>query len=100
MRRPEDCHDMTQLRAEIDRIDTALVDLLSRRAGYIDRAVTLKSSAGLPARIDTRVAEVVAHVRARADAAGLDPELAEALWTRLIDWSIAREEHVLGKDDG
>ena len=89
---------MAELRAEIDRIDAALVDLLAERITYIDRAAELKPALGLPARIDDRVEEVVAKVRASAVARGVDPDLAEALWRRLIDWSIAREEVVLGSD--
>ncbi|MCV2865655.1 chorismate mutase, partial [Defluviimonas sp. WL0075] len=52
---------------------------------------------GLPARIEDRVEEVVAKVRARAEADGLDPALVEDLWRRLIEWSIAREERRLGR---
>ena len=93
-----ECSTMAELRAEIDRIDAALVDLLAERITYIDRAAELKPALGLPARIDDRVEEVVAKVRASAVARGVDPDLAEALWRRLIDWSIAREEVVLGSD--
>ena len=89
---------MAELRAEIDRIDAGLVDLIAERITYIDRAAELKPGLGLPARIDDRVEEVVAKVRASAVARGVDPDLAEALWRRLIDWSIAREEVVLGSD--
>ncbi|PQV56356.1 isochorismate pyruvate lyase [Defluviimonas denitrificans] len=89
---------MAELRAEIDRIDAGLVDLIAERITYIDRAAELKPALGLPARIDDRVEEVVAKVRASAVARGVDPDLAEALWRRLIDWSIAREEVVLGSD--
>ena len=93
-----DCNTMAELRAEIDRIDTALVALLAERVSYIDRAVDLKSDLGLPARIEDRVEDVVARVRATAAGRGVDPDLVEDLWRRLIDWSIAREEVVLGKD--
>ncbi|MCU9850223.1 chorismate mutase [Defluviimonas sp. WL0024] len=96
--KPADCATMADVRAEIDRIDGALVALLTERAGYIDRASELKPALGLPARIDDRVEDVVAKVKARAMAEGLDPELVEALWRRLIDWSIAREEAVIGRD--
>ena len=89
---------MAELRAEIDRIDAGLVDLIAERITYIDRAAELKPGLGLPARIDDRVEEVVAKVRASAVARGVDPDLAEALWRRLIDWSIAREEVVLGSE--
>ena len=83
---------MAEVRAGIDALDARIVALLAERAGYIDRAAALKPAEGLPARIDARVEEVVANVRAAARAEGLDPDLAEALWRQLIDWSIAREE--------
>ncbi|WP_323038274.1 chorismate mutase [Gemmobacter sp.] len=98
MRKPADCADMGQLRAEIDRLDAALVALLAERSGFIDRAAQIKAGNGLPARIPGRVEEVVANVRRLAAAGGLAPDLAEDLWRRLIDWSIAREEAHLGAD--
>ncbi|WP_096784720.1 chorismate mutase [Rhodobacter sp. CZR27] len=98
MRDPEDCHSMEDVRAMIDALDAQLVEALARRAGYIDRAAEIKTVEGLPARIDVRVEEVVRNVRVRAMAEGLDPALIETLWRILIDWSIAREEEVLGPD--
>ena len=98
MKRPADCETMQDIRAEIDRLDAALIALLVERAGYIDRAALVKAGAGLPARIDARVEQVVANVRAEAVAQGLSPDLVETLWRQLIDWSIAREETVLGAD--
>ena len=95
---PHDCADMAELRAGIDAVDAGLVALLARRAAYIDRAAVIKGPLQLPARIEWRVEEVVTKVRAEAGAQGLDPDLAEALWRRLIDWSIAREARVLGDD--
>ncbi|MCL6286203.1 chorismate mutase [Ruegeria sp. 2012CJ41-6] len=98
LKAPQDCETMQDLRVQIDRLDQHLVELLRTRATYIDRASQLKPGEGLPARIPARVEEVVAKVRARADGAGLDPDLAERLWRILIDWSITREEQVLGPD--
>ena len=98
MKRPADCDTMQDIRAEIDRLDAALIMLLVERAGYIDRAAVVKAGTGLPARIDARVEQVVANVRAEAVAQGLSPDLAETLWRQLMDWSIAREETVLGVD--
>ena len=71
---------------------------LAARAGYIDRAIVLKQIELLPARIDDRIEQVVDRVRARALIEGLDPALTEDLWRRLMEWSIAREEQVLGPD--
>lgn len=93
---PDQCRSMDELRIQIDALDARLVALLAERARYIDRAAQLKSGLGLPARIDDRVEEVVANVRTRASAEGLDPGLAEMLWRDLIEWSIGREEMALG----
>lgn len=98
MRDPADCTTMAHVRAEIDRLDQDLVRLFAARAAFIDRAAEIKAEVDLPARIDTRVEEVVQNVRAHAQAYGLPPDLVEKLWRRLIDWSIAREESRLGPD--
>ncbi|WP_430463260.1 chorismate mutase [Tabrizicola sp.] len=98
MKAPQDCHDMTELRAAIDALDAGIVAQLKARADYIDRAVQLKQTNGLPARIEVRVEEVVTKVRAEAVAQGLDPDLVEDIWRRLINWSIAREEQTLGPE--
>ncbi|MBP7002787.1 chorismate mutase [Amaricoccus sp.] len=89
---------MAAIRGEIDRLDRDLVALLVRRAACIDRAVAVKRAEGLPARIDARVDEVMANVRAIAAAEGLDPDLVGEIWARLVEWSIAREERALGED--
>ncbi|MCT8329942.1 chorismate mutase [Albidovulum sediminis] len=99
MHAPCDCTTMADVRAEIDRLDAALVGLLAERARYIDRAAEIKAGAGLPARIEARVEEVVANVRAGAARRGLPEDLVETLWRQLIDWSIAREETRLGPDE-
>jgi len=98
MRQPADCETMAHIRAEIDRVDEQLVRLFAERTGYIDRAAQIKADVDLPARIDTRVEEVVQNVRRHAATYGLPPELVEKLWRRLIDWSVAREESHLGPD--
>ncbi|NOD93017.1 chorismate mutase [Ruegeria sp. HKCCD4884] len=95
---PQDCNTMQELRVQIDRLDRQLIEVLVKRASYIDRASQLKPGEGLPARIPDRVEEVVQRVRKSSDELGMDPDLAEELWRILIDWSIAREERVLGSD--
>ena len=91
----QNCADMTELRAQIDDLDQMLVELLAIRAGYIDRAVELKSQNGWPARIPARGEEVISNARAKAGQSGLDPDLIEGLWRQLVEWSIAREARVI-----
>ena len=92
---PANCSDMTALRANIDALDRDLVRLLRLRAAHIDRAIELKRANGWPARIPSRVEDVVTKVRAESAACGLDPDLTEQLWRQLIDWSIDREARVI-----
>jgi isochorismate pyruvate lyase len=98
-RDPHDCRSMSDLRAEIDRIDRALIALLARRAACIDRAATLKRAEGLPARIEDRIEEVVANARRAAEAGGLDAAAVAALWRGIVEWSVAREERALARDE-
>jgi isochorismate pyruvate lyase len=95
-RDPKTCADMAELRALIDALDADLVALLARRAKCIDRAVELKQQVGWPARIESRVEDVVEKVREQAGSRQLDADLVERLWRELIAWSIAREEVSLG----
>ncbi|MFD2174612.1 chorismate mutase [Rhodobacter lacus] len=90
---------MAALRAEIDALDAQIVTLLADRARLIDRAAQLKPGEGLPARIEARVEEVVRNAMREAEARGLDPALIETIWRLIVEWSIAREERVLGKED-
>lgn len=94
---PNACQTMADLRTQIDAIDTDLIGLLVKRSHYIDRAVDLKKIEGLPARTTDRVAAVLDKVSTTASEQGLDPELARALWSELIEWSIQREIRELGE---
>jgi isochorismate pyruvate lyase len=85
---------MEQVRAEIDRIDAVLVDLIGERLSYVDRAWQLKQSPA-EARVSWRIQQVIDKVRARAAKQGVPPELAEALWRQMIGWFIQYEEEKL-----
>lgn len=96
-RSPEDCSSMAELRVEIDHLDRQLVELIAKRTTFIDRAAVLKQGEKMPARITSRVEEVVDNVRKLAVENKLDPQITETVWRDLIEWSIAKEEKVLGK---
>jgi isochorismate pyruvate lyase len=97
MKSPQECQNMADIRAEIDRLDSALMDLLAQRAAYIDRAAQIKARDGLPARITDRVDEVLANVARHAQKAGLDHAPYIEMWRVLIEAAIAREEMLLQK---
>ncbi|MBF9034067.1 chorismate mutase [Rhodobacterales bacterium HKCCE2091] len=83
-------------RAEIDRIDAEILRLLALRLAVVDRVVGIKAAEGIAAAAPTRTREKIAAIRAGADAAGFDADIAGAMWQVMIDALIAREERVLG----
>jgi isochorismate pyruvate lyase len=102
-RPPAHCANMTEVRAEIDRIDLAIVDLIAERFGYVERAWQIKLAEKAAANVPWRNQQVIDRVRARAEGKGLPPDLCEALWRQMIGWFIQYEEEKLrdeieGKD--
>ena len=93
-RKAKDCSNMEEVRAEIDRIDRELVDLIGERFAYVDRAWQLKQSPA-EAIVPWRIQQVIDKVRTRAAENNLPPELAEALWRQMIGWFIQYEEEKL-----
>lgn len=89
--------DMAEVRTQIDAIDFDVIALLAERQAHVDRMGEIKQVTGVSAAAPTRFAAVLATVRARAAAAGFDPDTAEAMWQVMIEANIAREERVLGK---
>ena len=87
---PKDCADMPALRAQIDRLDRALVALMAERQGYIERAAVIKTDRGV-VHDDARIEDVVAKVLAEAKRAGLSAAIAEPVWRTMIARCIAHE---------
>jgi len=81
---------MLAVRDEIDRLDRALVQLLSERQRYIERAAEIKSERAA-VRDEARIEDVIGKVLAEARRAGLNLEIAEPVWRTLVERSIAYE---------
>lgn len=99
-KRPWECAEMPDVRAEIDRIDAALVDLIAERFGYVDRAWQLKVNSPEGAHVPWRIQQVIDRVKARASEKGLPPEMVEmvgAQWRNMIGWFVQYEEEKLRK---
>ncbi|MEQ8447332.1 MAG: chorismate mutase [Pelagibacterium sp.] len=91
---PADCETKDDVRAEIDRIDHALIELFAERHGYVTRMAEIKTDpheANDPARIEA----IVAKRRAQALELELDEDQIELLWRTLIDWNINYEKGII-----
>ena len=96
--KPDDCKSMEELRHQIDKLDTKIVELLATRSQFIDRATDLKSINGMPARIPDRIESVVSNAREAAQKLDLDSDLVEKIWRILIEWSIKREAEIIREE--
>ena len=91
---PQDCSTKEDVRAEIDRIDQALLNLLAERHRYVTRMAEIKTDpheALDPARIET----MIGRQRRRAEELGLDEDQAELIWRTLIDWNVNYEKGII-----
>jgi isochorismate pyruvate lyase len=87
---PQNCQNMVDVRAGVDAVDRALVELLARRFGYMDAAARIKQTRDA-VRDEARKQQVIANVRAEAKALGLPEQLLAQLWDDLVEGSIAYE---------
>jgi isochorismate pyruvate lyase len=91
---PAECVTKEDVRAEIDRIDQALLTLFAERHRYVTRMAQIKTDpheAYDPQRIDA----IIGRVRSRADAMKLDEDQAELIWRTLINWNVNYEKGII-----
>ena len=87
---PNECNDMSDVRAGVDALDRSFVELLERRFAYMDAAARIKPDREA-VRDEWRKADVKAKVDAEAGARGVDRALVERIYEDLIETSIAHE---------
>lgn len=87
---PDDCENMSEVRAGVDRTDQQIMDLLEKRFGYMRAAARIKAERGA-VRDEARKAAVIAAVRERAERDGLPAAEIEQIWEQLVEASIAYE---------
>lgn len=83
---------LQSLRKELDEVDATLIHAVARRQAIVAEIGRIKHAAGKQLRDFQRERQVLAHVRARAEAADLDPELAEGVLKLLIEASLTTQE--------
>ena len=90
MNPPEMCANIEEIRAEIDRIDRQIVNLISERAEYVQAAAKFKTSAA-----DVRAAErfeaMLRQRRTWAEEQSLDPDMIEKLYRDMVNHFIQQE---------
>ena len=81
---------MAEVRAGVDAVDMALIEMLTRRFGYMDAAARIKTDRNA-VRDEARKAQVIANVELAALQAGLPVEAITDIWENLVEASIVYE---------
>jgi chorismate mutase-like protein len=84
------CSSLEEVRGCIDDADRRIVKLLAERRGYVLQAARFKKT-GDDVKAPARVEQVIAKVRALAEAEGVDPALVEALYRQMISAFVVLE---------
>ena len=86
---------LAEVRRQIDHLDQQLLALLAQRQHWVVQAGLLKPHGDAAAvAAPERVAQILAARRQQAEAAGLSPAVAEAVWRAMIAAFIALETDV------
>lgn len=91
---PAECATKEDVRAEIDRIDQALLALFAERHRYVTRMAQIKTDPH-EAYDPKRIEAVIKKQRKRAEELDLDEDQAELIWRTLIDWNVNYEKGII-----
>ncbi|TYC62424.1 chorismate mutase [Rhodobacterales bacterium] len=93
-KKPADCTTKTDIRVAIDALDEDLLRLFAQRQTYVRRMAELKKNPD-EAFDNDRIETMVAALKQRAEAKGLEGEQVEAVWRTLIEWNVDYERRTI-----
>lgn len=93
-RLPSECSNITEVRQEIDNIDKVVIKLLSERFGYVKEVVKYKEKTASSIEASDRRSAALNDRRKWAEEAGLDPDVVEDIYSRLIQYFIEEEKKI------
>ncbi len=98
MKAPDECTSIEDVRNAIDSIDQEIIGSLALRFQYV-KAITRFKKTEEEVRADERYNAVIQARRQWADERGLNPDIIEEMYRRLIEHFIDEEMKVLGLVD-
>jgi isochorismate pyruvate lyase len=88
---------LSEIRLQIDTLDSELINLLARREKLVAEVLVFKKAEHIPARIQSRIDLVINNAGARAEAIGMNTDLARTVWAAMVEWFVQHEEAELGE---
>jgi len=89
--------DLKEIRGHLDRIDTALVNILAERMSFIPKVAEYKKANNMERFQPEREKEIIAKKRELAEKSGLNPDLVEDIFKRIIEDAHRIEKEIIGK---
>ena len=83
---------LAQCRAEIDQLDSELVQLLAKRRQVTSRVGALKSEVGMPIYAPDREASLIEQRRTQAAEQGVNPDLVQDILRRIMQDSYSSQD--------
>lgn len=90
MKQPEECSNIQDIRAEIDRIDRQIIAAIGQRFKYVKAAAKFKTSEN-NVKAPERLKSMLQKRRSWAEEECLNPDMVEKLYQDLVDYFIAEE---------
>ncbi len=94
-KKPSECTNITEVRNEIDNIDNVIISLLSERFQYVKEVVKYKEKTAAGIDAADRKKAVIEQRRQWAEERGLDPDVIEEIYRRLIQYFISEETKIM-----
>lgn len=92
---PKDCKSKAEIRAEIDAIDNEIMKLFGRRYEFVKEIVKYKEKTADAIIASKRREEVIQKRREWAEEYGLNPDVFEDIYRKLIKHFIAEEMKIV-----
>ncbi len=84
------CNSLEEARAEIDKIDEKIVELIATRNAYIKQIAHFKNSIE-EVKAKDRIDDIINRIRAKAIELDLSPNLITELYIKMIDAMVDSE---------
>ncbi len=91
MKLPGECQSLDELRHEIDNVDTQIIELISKRFGFVKEVVKYKKHDRDSIIAKDRYNAVIKKRREWASQKGLDPTVIEKMYREMMDYFIREE---------
>lgn len=94
-KKPAECNNIIDVRAEIDNIDRTIIQLLAERFEYVKEVVKYKSNTAEGIEASDRKQQVMNTRRQWAEENNISPDVVESIYKTLVEYFIEEEKKII-----